>query len=415
MSDPHQPWTSKYRPTDFDSIQGNNAAIDRLKDWAKNFPEDTTPRLLAGPPGTGKTTVVEVIADWLNLQLLEINASSARKKADVEEMASVIGNYSADGERRVILLDELDSWHSATDKSPLYDALDDPPNLVFGTCNDEWETPDGITRRCETEDMKLGVRSRKAKLRDIAEAENLDLDSAVIDRLAERPDLRSAINDLQIYGPVFGEAPEDARQWDMDEWDMVDALLTGTPDLGGDRPRDGIRPGEAVMWLDENIKHEYRGLELVWAYEALSRADVALMQDAEIAQEMVKAVAKLRLTEPYYDDNIGRKKSFPEWFRHSKPTATDSNAEARLYRAMSNYEDGSMGITQSYSRFREVVLPYLQDLPKDERCRIALTYRLDPGEFDALDLTEADYEGWIEVEDPEVGDGLSRTEDASAW
>lgn len=410
MTEPSdESWIDKYRPTTFSEIQGNNAAIDRLHDWAKAFPADTTPRLLVGPPGTGKTTTVEVIADSLNLQVVEMNASSARKSDDVEEMAALARNRTADGERRVVLLDEVDSWHHAANKRPLYDALDSPANLVFCTANDKWETPSALVTRCEVETFKLGTRSIKAKLKDIRDAEDLPIDDDALGELAaQSPDLRTAINDLQ----AFGDAPDllsADREWEVSEWDMVDSLMTGGTERGD------LNPQEILMWLDENLSKDWRGLELAWGHEALSRLDVAIMQDKRAAEAIADTLPALRLTEPYYDDHIGRKKSFPEWFRHSSPKASGGSAEAKLYRALTNYDSGEFSLGCSYSHFREIHLPTLRDLSEEERFELILAHGLGPEEYEALDVTEAAYTDWLEVQPPEKGDGLTRTEDASAW
>jgi replication factor C large subunit len=401
-------WINKHRPESFSDLQGNNSAIDRLKDWAGSFPDDRKPRLLVGPPGTGKTSTVEVIADWLDYDLVEMNASSARKREDVEQMARLITNTGATGERRIVLLDEVDSWHGSTDLKPLYDALDKPANIVFATCNDKWETPSGLTNRCDIEDFKLGKRSRKAKLKKVAEAEDVEMDDEMLESLAERPDLRSAINDLQVYAEA-GEAPEDDREWEMSEWDMVDNLLTGTPERGDNRPSD------VLLWIDENASKDLRGLELAWTHEALSRLDVAIMQDKRAADAIADTIPELRLTEPYRDDGIGRDKEFPEWFRHHSPSASGGSAEAKLYRALSNYETGEVGLLSNYTRFRETILPDLQALDEEDRHELILSHGLSPEEYEALDISKAEHQAWREEETPTEGDGLSRTEDASAW
>jgi replication factor C large subunit len=412
-------WADKHRPETFSEIQGNTAAIEGndnnygLKEWATDFPDDRTPRMLVGPPGTGKTVTVEVIADWLDLQMVEINASSARKTADIEDLAATIGGTNIDGERRVILVDEVDSWHWAANKRPLYDALEAPPNLVFLTANDEWEVPSGIRKRVEEVDFKLTKRSRLAKLKKIRDAEGVDIDDAVLDDLAERPDLRSAINDLQVFSvqAIDGEVPEDARSWDKSEWDMVDDAMTGTPDLG--QHEDDLH--STLIWLDENLGKDWRGLELAWGYEALSMVDQTMMLNTDIAKTMAADIAHLRLTEPYYDDHIGRKKEFPEWFRAKRPKATRESPAAKLYRALSNFENGEPGLHMGYHRFREIHLPRLKDLSDEEKYRLILQRRLSTEEYEELDVQQREYEAWLEEESPESGEDLARTQPADAW
>lgn len=420
MTDPSdQQWTDRYRPTSFNQIQGNTAAINRLKDWAEKFPADTSPRLLVGSPGTGKSVTVEVIADWLDLQMVELNASSARKKRDIKRMAGTIANRSADGERKVILLDEADSWHHASNKKPLYDALDDPDNLVFITANDEWETPSGIVTRSDKETFRLQTRSIKAKLKDIRDAEGLDLADDDLDPFAERNDLRSAINDLQSFAEA-DVVPDDARVMEDEDsgWDLVDRMLMGTPDRG---PHD---PRWAMLWLDENARRTYRGLELAYAYDALSRADTLLARAQSrgyrhwrYAGAVVDSVARLRRSEPYYDDEISRKKKeFPSWLQGEKvPRADRESSEASLYRQLDNYETGEPGLGCSFADFKARVLPRLEALDREDKYQLILEKRLDPEAYDALGVQKTEYEGWLEAENPQQGEWGGTTESASAW
>jgi replication factor C large subunit len=402
-------WVDKHRPTTLKELQGNNKAIGRLKDWLNGFPEDTEPQLLEGAPGTGKTSTVEVLADYAGYDMVELNASSARKSDDIEDMAKTVQGSPIDAEYRIVLLDEVDSWHHGANLKPLYDALDDPNNPVFLTCNDKWETPSALVSRCNVEEFRLQKRSRRSKLKKIRDAEGLDLPDDVLDALSERPDLRSAINDLQMWATADPEDIEDQRRWNMSEWDMVDAMMTGTAERGQHRP------GEALMWLDENLSKDWRGLELAWGHEALSRCDVAIMRDKRAAEAIIDTLPALRLTEPYNEDGIGRSKEFPEWFRHSKPDATGGSDEAHLYRELSNYDSGEPGLLCSFTEFRERVLPQLQALDAEQKHEMILTERLSPDAYAALDITEAQHEAWVEEEAPEEGDGLSRTESASAW
>jgi replication factor C large subunit len=286
--------------------------------------------------------------------------------------------------------------------------LDNPGNIVFATCNDKWEVPNGLVRRCDVVSFSLGVRSRKAKLRDIADAEDLDLDSDVIASFAERPDLRSAINDLQVFAEQ-GDIPDDAREWEVSEFDAVDNMMTGSAERGE------MPPSDVVFWMDENISKDWRGLELAWGYEALSRADTAMMLDKRATEAILDTLPDLRITEPYYDDGIGRKKEFPEWFRHSQPNPTGGSDEACLYRALKNYESGEPGLMGSFALFREHTLPRLQALDQTEKHELILEHRLSPDEYAALDVTEAQHTDWLETDAPEQGDGLQKTDSAAMW
>ena len=409
-----QSWVDRHRPTNWSDIQGNNSALDSIKNWAEDWSPGDEPILLVGPPGVGKTSTAEVVARSLGVQTVEINASSARRTADLAEMAAQIRS-AGEGGRRLILIDEVDSWHHGADKTVLYDALDRPANPVIMTANDEWDVADGIKSRAETYEFKLGKRSRKAKLRKVAEAEGFDLEDHELNQFAKRPDLRSAINDLQIFAESEGPATADDRVWETSEWDMLDDVLTGTPDLGS------ISPPDALMWLDESCSAEYRGLEMAMAYEAMALADVSLGRAREkgyrhwrYARTLLEEVALIRRTEPYFGDEISyNNKSFPEWFRHKKPNPSGGSAEALLYRAVkdaSGYE-----FQGNFVMFLQTYLPILKDLPKGEKFEIILSYRLDPEEYEALGISKAEFEDWAEVAAPEAGTYGGTVQDASQW
>ena len=76
-----QPWLEKYRPEHVKDIVGNEETVGRLEVLAQqgNMPN----LILAGPPGTGKTTSVLALArsllgDAFKEGVLELNASDDR-------------------------------------------------------------------------------------------------------------------------------------------------------------------------------------------------------------------------------------------------------------------------------------------------------------------------------------------------
>jgi replication factor C subunit 2/4 len=75
------PWVEKYRPRVLEDVVGNEETVSRLRAISRtgNLPN----LILAGPPGTGKTTSVHALARQLlgasyKDAVLELNASDAR-------------------------------------------------------------------------------------------------------------------------------------------------------------------------------------------------------------------------------------------------------------------------------------------------------------------------------------------------
>lgn len=407
-------WVSKHRPESFDEIQGNTKAIDKIEKWAKNWSEGDKPQLLVGEPGTGKTSTAMVASDELGYPLNEINTSSDRKSEDIKQFARTMQSSPIDAEYQLVLLDEVDGWHHASSKKPLYDVLRDAPNPIILTANDKYDVPNPIKNASKTHEFKLGKRSRKAKIKEIADREGVELDQSELKELAKRPDLRSAINDLQVFANSDGFPGRDNRTWSEGEFSAIQHFL------GGDKKnwKESMSvhasafndPGSALLWLDENCSDQYRGLEQGVAYDAMSRADRHLGRAQsnsayrywKYASAILEELPETRLSDPY-DGYI--KPSFPNWFRSKESKATDSSDEAKLFQELKGEMEYRMA--GSYFEFRHEVLPMLQTLPVEERYELALNHRLDPEIVSALDIDPDEYQDWRDVETVEEGDGWS--------
>lgn len=402
-------WVEKHRPEKWSDIQGNNKSIKKIKKWARSWREGDPPQLLVGEPGTGKTTTAYVVAEQMGWELNEINTSSARKTEDVKEIAREMRAKSIDDIHQLIFLDEVDSWHHSVSISPLADALDNPRNPVMMAANDGYQVPASIKRKVESHGrndylkFSLSKPSRRSKLEDIAEREGLDLSDDHIEVLAERNDLRSAINDLQLYYES-GKAPgSDDREMNMSEWEAVDNIIRGEKEVGYN-----IRPSDFIMWLDENVSNKFRGLEAAMAYKSLALSDfwlgVAYPENTRFIKysgEFQEQVANLRLSEPY-DGYIN--KDFPNWFRSSTNRINDGSPEASLFKKVKSLEDGRFEFGGDYTYFRKILLPILQSLDDEVKYEIALENRLDGDEMEVLGIKETEYNEWRNTEDESSGD-----------
>lgn len=404
-------WVEKFRPESWDEIQGNNKDLEAIEEWAESWSEGDEPQLLVGPAGTGKTTTALVASDTMGYPINEINASDARRAEDIERVAGSMASSPVDGEYQLVLLDEVDNWHSSAKITPLVDELKDPSNPIILTANEEYEVPGSVKRAAKVREYSLGVRSRRAKIRKIAEAEGLDLDQQDLDSLAERPDLRSAINDLQDWAGSDLPPGQNERTESIGEFGAVDKLLSG--DVSGWREAVGVSDdsfrgaGSAIYWADENLSQEFRGLEEGVAYDVLSRADKWLpnarnqnFRYQKYSWALLGMLPETRLSIPY-DGYINV--DFPEWWRHDSAHRDDESPEAQLYQELDR--DRGYSFAASFYEFQERYLPLLRDEPQEVRKEMALNNGLSLQAIEALDLDPDDFEEWKTPEDPEEGDG----------
>ena len=71
--------------------------------------------ILIGPPGVGKTTIVNIIAKKLGYDVICLNASDMRNKQQIEDIINpVINNLGLFG-KTIVFVDEVDGIHGRYD------------------------------------------------------------------------------------------------------------------------------------------------------------------------------------------------------------------------------------------------------------------------------------------------------------
>ena len=109
-------WSEKYRPRKPDQLIGNEEARLALSLWLSTWKPGTKAALLMGPPGTGKTTYVGLLARTSGMNLVDLNASDVRTKDKLQKrMGEVMATVSLFGERSLIFLDEVDGLAGRSD------------------------------------------------------------------------------------------------------------------------------------------------------------------------------------------------------------------------------------------------------------------------------------------------------------
>jgi replication factor C large subunit len=262
-----------------------------LKDYVDNYKKQKKRAVLVyGTSGCGKTSAVYALAEDLNLEIVEMNASDFRNKDQINSIAGAASQQmSLFGGSKVILIDEIDGIAGRQDfggvaalvkliqesKFPIVMTINNPYNKKFSS----------IRNKCEMLKFEdLDANSIFMILKNIADKEGIKYDDDSLKRLARRNagDARGAINDLQILtseGKLEEKTIDELSERNRTE-NMLQALVKvfkSTDPSIAISAFDNVEEDldQCAFWIDENLPKEYTNPEdLARAYDKLSRADV---------------------------------------------------------------------------------------------------------------------------------------------
>ncbi|MEM1559953.1 MAG: replication factor C large subunit [Ignisphaera sp.] len=291
------PWIIKYRPKQVNEVVNQEQAKQRILEWLKRWPNvEKKALLLYGPPGVGKTSLVEAIANELGYDLIELNASDNRKREDIDRIVvrtSLTKSLATQSTKKIVLLDEVDGVADKDDAGGL-EAIKKLVELtavpIIMTANNPWNQKLRSLR--EISEMiqfkKLTKNEMIYLLRQICSKEKIECANDVLEYIVERSegDLRSAINDLEVLYEgrskvLLQEAKAILRPRDREHDPFETLRLLFSANYAWQAKsvlnQSQLDYDQLKLWLEENIVHQYQDPEdMARAYEALSRADIYL-------------------------------------------------------------------------------------------------------------------------------------------
>jgi putative ATPase len=268
-----QPLAAILRPTSFDDFVGQEHILGPDKPLRRMIEVDKIHSVIFfGPPGTGKTTVAEIVAKKTQSEFTTLNAKSSGIKDLRVLITKAETRLSLDDKRTIVFIDEIHGWNKSQQDVLLPQVEKGTIILIGATTQNPFFSINGpILSRSElfefktlsTGDLKKVI---KRVIRYYLEKKEIEIrfKKGVADYLVERSggDARKLINVMEIGVEI---QQSDKVEFTLDLVKMILPRKHVIFDQAGDEHFDGLSalqgsiqasdPHSAVYWLAWLINH----------------------------------------------------------------------------------------------------------------------------------------------------------------
>jgi replication factor C large subunit len=289
-------WVEKYRPKRIAEVVGNEDAKAAFVDWLKSKRRRKKAVLFYGPPGVGKTALVNAASIEFGFTIIEMNASDTRTEKTIRKIAGpatsfvALDKFSTETKGNLLFLDEVDGVFGREDRGgigAIIKTVEESQIPVVLAANDpDLQKLRPLKKVCEL------IRFRQvrlplliAMLKRICLMEHVEAEFEALERIAQNSggDARSAINDLQSLAEEkrvlrFQDTTRlTPRNKDIGMYETLKGVFS-SKSLGEAATmlnRSNADHDDLLLSISDNLPLRYEDpVDLGVAYDLVSRADV---------------------------------------------------------------------------------------------------------------------------------------------
>jgi putative ATPase len=303
-----EPLAARMRPRTLDEILGQEHLLAPGRVLRRSIEEDRIPSMILwGPPGSGKTTLAEVIARLSHAHFVTLSAVSAgvADLRKVVEDAKKLKQFS--GQRTILFIDEIHRFNKAQQDAVLPHVERGVVTLIGATTeNPSFEVNSALLSRSRTFVLRGLTEEQIVTILERALADNehglgrlsITIDQEALQQIAifANGDARIALNVLELAAQAGGETPRENIPIHITLTTVEDvmqhrALLY---DKGGDQHYDtisalhkalrGSDPDAGLYWLARMLEAGEDPLYIVRRLIRFASEDVGMADPSVITQ-----------------------------------------------------------------------------------------------------------------------------------
>ncbi len=309
------PLAARMRPVSLDEIVGQKHILGKGTLLYRAIKADKLSSIiLYGPPGSGKTTIAQVIAKTTKAEFTQINATAAGKKDMEDVIARAKDRMGMYGRKTILFIDEIHRFNKGQ-QDYLLPFVEDGTVILIGatTENPYFEVNGALISRSIIFELKaleqadvreLLIRAASDRERGLG-ALKVDVTEEALDFLSDISggDARSALNALEL-GALSTPPGEDGRiritlevaqdciqkrvvRYDKTGDNHYDTISAFIKSMRGSDPDAAVYYLARMLYAGEDIRFIARRI-MICAAEDVGNADPQALQVAVAAAEAVE-------------------------------------------------------------------------------------------------------------------------------